>query len=95
VNPDARESVVSDARFNQGAIEIRVADQGAGVPAEIRDRLFSPFTTTKPQGSGLGLAVVQRAVEAHKGLVLLDSDKTGTRVTVLLPRVTADTPAFA
>ena len=95
LNPDAREGVVSDSRFNQGAIEICVADHGAGVPAEIRDRLFSPFTTTKPQGSGLGLAVVQRAVEAHKGLVLLDSDHTGTRVTVLLPRVTSDIPAFA
>jgi two-component system sensor histidine kinase PilS (NtrC family) len=94
VNTDARESVVSDPRFAEGAVEIRVSDQGSGVPMEIRDRLFTPFTTTKPQGSGLGLAVVQRAVEAHRGLVLLDSDDTGTRVTILLPRRAADIPAF-
>ena len=96
VNAEAKEGVASDPRFSQGAVEIRVSDHGSGVPEEIRDRLFSPFTTTKPQGSGLGLAVVQRAVEAHKGLVLLDSDSTGTRVTILLPRAAmANVPAFA
>jgi two-component system, NtrC family, sensor histidine kinase PilS len=95
VNGEPREGVASDPRFGHGAVQIRVSDQGAGVPEEIRDRLFSPFTTTKPQGSGLGLAVVQRAVEAHKGLVLLDSDHTGTRVTMLLPRAAAAAPAFA
>ena len=95
VNKEPREGVASDSRFTLGAVQIRVSDKGSGVPAEIRDRLFSPFTTTKPQGSGLGLAVVQRAVEAHKGLVLLDSDHTGTRVTVLLPRAIAAVPAFA
>jgi two-component system, NtrC family, sensor histidine kinase PilS len=95
VNAEAHGGVASDPRFAQGAVEIRVSDHGAGVPEEIRDRLFSPFTTTKPQGSGLGLAVVQRAVEAHKGLVLIDSDATGTRVTVLLPRAATAAPAFA
>jgi two-component system sensor histidine kinase PilS (NtrC family) len=95
ISDEAREGVARDSRFAAGAVEIRVCDQGSGVPDEIRDRLFSPFTTTKPQGSGLGLAVVQRAVEAHKGLVLLDSDRNGTRVTVLLPRAAAKVPAFA
>jgi two-component system sensor histidine kinase PilS (NtrC family) len=95
VNTEARDSVVSDPRFADGAVEIRVSDHGAGVPETIRARLFTPFTTTKPQGSGLGLAVVQRAVEAHRGLVLLDSDDTGTRVTILLPRAIAEIPAFA
>ena len=71
-----------------------MSDQGSGVPEEIRSRLFSPFTTTKPQGTGLGLAVVQRAVEAHKGLVLLESDERGTRVTMLIPRVAPAVPAF-
>ena len=93
VTPDVSGGVATDSRFAAGGIEIRVSDQGSGVPDEIRSRLFSPFTTTKPQGSGLGLAVVQRAVEAHKGLVVLDSDRTGTRVTMLLPRV-APAPAY-
>ena len=95
VSTELREAVVGDPRFTAGAIEIRVCDQGPGVPEEIRSRLFTPFTTTKPQGSGLGLAVVQRAVEAHKGLVMLDSDSKGTRVTIVLPRATAGIPAFA
>jgi two-component system sensor histidine kinase PilS (NtrC family) len=95
VNDKPREGVARDHRFKPGAIEIRVSDHGPGVPEEIRSRLFTPFTTTKPQGSGLGLAVVQRAVEAHKGLVLLDSDHQGTRVTMLLPRSAAKVPAFA
>jgi two-component system sensor histidine kinase PilS (NtrC family) len=72
--------------FEQGAIALRVSDDGPGIPAEIRDRLFHPFFTTKPGGSGLGLAVVHRAVEAHRGLVLVDSSPGGTRFTVLLPR---------
>ena len=52
--------------------------------------------TTKPGGSGLGLAVVQRAIEAHRGLVFVDSNTQGTRFTIVLPRTqpaTAATPA--
>jgi two-component system sensor histidine kinase PilS (NtrC family) len=64
---------------------IEVQDDGPGIPADIQDRLFEPFATTKPGGSGLGLAVVHRAVEAHRGVTLVDSDATGTRFTVYLP----------
>jgi two-component system sensor histidine kinase PilS (NtrC family) len=68
-----------------GAVSLRVSDTGPGIAPEVRERLFDPFTTTKPGGSGLGLSVVQRAIEAHRGVVLVDSDATGTRFTVLLP----------
>jgi two-component system sensor histidine kinase PilS (NtrC family) len=73
--------------FEEGAVCVRVSDDGPGIAAEIRDRLFEPFTTTKPGGSGLGLSIVHRAIEAHRGLVLVDSgaETPGTRVTVLLP----------
>jgi len=64
---------------------IEVRDQGPGIPAEIADRLFEPFATTKPGGSGLGLAMVHRAIEAHRGLILVDSAVAGTCFTVLLP----------
>ena len=73
--------------FPDGGIAVSVIDAGGGVAPEIRDRLFDPFFTTKPGGSGLGLAVVHRAIEAHRGLVFLDSGVTGTRFTVVLPRV--------
>jgi two-component system, NtrC family, sensor histidine kinase PilS len=74
--------------FETGSVVISVSDQGAGIPAEIRDRLFHPFFTTKPGGSGLGLAVVHRAIAAHRGLVFFDSagPKGGTRFTIILPR---------
>jgi two-component system sensor histidine kinase PilS (NtrC family) len=72
--------------FDYGAVMLSIADEGAGIPPEIRDRLFDPFFTTKPGGSGLGLAVVHRAIEAHRGLVFLDSGTAGTRFTVVLPR---------
>ena len=71
--------------FEHGAVALSVSDSGPGIPPEIRDRLFDPFFTTKPGGSGLGLAVVHRAIEAHRGLVFLDSSPVGTRFTVVLP----------
>ena len=67
------------------AVALRVSDTGTGIAAEVRDRLFDPFITTKPGGTGLGLPVVHRAIEAHRGVVLVDSDADGTRFTVLLP----------
>ena len=76
--------------FDEGGVALRVSDEGSGIPHEIRDRLFDPFFTTKPGGSGLGLSVVHRAIEAHRGFVLVDSDRHGTRVTVLLPTSQAE-----
>jgi two-component system sensor histidine kinase PilS (NtrC family) len=75
--------------FASGGVALSVSDSGPGIPEELRDRLFDPFFTTRPGGSGLGLAVVQRAIDAHRGLVFLDSGPTGTRFTVVLPRVAA------
>ncbi len=73
-------------RYDGGSVSLRVSDEGAGIPLDIRDRLFDPFFTTKPGGSGLGLAVVHRAIEAHRGMVFLDSSARGTTFTVMLPR---------
>jgi two-component system, NtrC family, sensor histidine kinase PilS len=73
-------------RYDHGAVMLTVSAAGAGIPDSIRDRLFDPFFTTKPGGSGLGLAVVHRAIDAHHGLVFVDSSSAGTRFTVVLPR---------
>jgi two-component system sensor histidine kinase PilS (NtrC family) len=72
--------------FDGEAVSLRVSDAGAGIPPDIRDRMFDPFFTTKAGGSGLGLAVVHRAIDAHHGLVFVDSTPRGTRFTVILPR---------
>ncbi len=85
VSAPTQEQVGSGTSFPNGAVAISVTDHGAGIPAEIRDRLFDPFFTTKPGGSGLGLAVVHRAIDAHRGLVFLDSSTSGTRFTIVLP----------
>ena len=66
-------------------IAITVSDNGPGVPEDLREHLFEPFVTGKVGGTGLGLPVVHRAVEAHRGVVLVDSLPHGTRFTVLLP----------
>lgn len=71
--------------FAHGAVALRVSDDGPGISPEIRDSLFEPFITTKVGGSGLGLPIVHRAVEAHSGVVLVDSSSAGTRFTILLP----------
>ena len=72
--------------FDNGALEIAVSDEGPGIDPEVRDRLFEPFSTTKPGGTGLGLAVTYRAIEAHRGYILVDTESHGARFTVLLPR---------
>jgi two-component system sensor histidine kinase PilS (NtrC family) len=71
--------------FEGEPVSVRVSDSGPGIAAEIRDKMFDPFFTTKANGSGLGLAVVHRAIEAHRGLVMVDSSSRGTRFTVILP----------
>ncbi|MDQ2068477.1 sensor histidine kinase [Natronospira bacteriovora] len=68
---------------------IRVRDNGKGVPRELRERIFEPFYTTRPQGTGLGLAVVRSVAEAHNGELLLATPKVGGAEFILsLPAVT-------
>ncbi len=70
----------------ENPVALRVSDNGPGIPAELKGRLFEPFVTGRVGGTGLGLAIVQRAVEAHRGLVLVDSKPgSGTTFTVYFP----------
>jgi two-component system, NtrC family, nitrogen regulation sensor histidine kinase GlnL len=66
-------------------LEIRVIDNGPGVPAAVRDHLFEPFVTTKDHGTGLGLALVAKLVAAHDGQVDFDSRPGRTEFRVMLP----------
>jgi PAS domain S-box-containing protein len=56
-------------RFRDGAAVVEIGDTGPGIPAEVRPRIFEPFFTTRATGTGLGLAVVKRIVEDHRGRV--------------------------
>jgi len=69
-----------------GACVVVVTDTGPGIPAAARERLFTPFFTTKSRGTGLGLSTVKRLLEAHHGSIELESPETGgTRATIRLP----------
>lgn len=72
-------------------VVVHVVDSGPGIPEETRDRIFSPFFTTKPRGTGLGLANVRKVVDAHNGRIdLLESPGDGACFRVTLPLSTAD-----
>jgi two-component system sensor kinase FixL len=69
-----------------GEVEVTITDRGAGVPAHVADRLFEPFVTTKPQGTGLGLAVCRTIVGAHHGRISVTNDAgAGATARVVLP----------
>ncbi|MGQ9801234.1 MAG: sensor histidine kinase [Candidatus Saccharicenans sp.] len=66
---------------------VEIKDNGCGIPAEMVDRIFEPYFSTKEKGTGLGLAICRRIVEEHEGSIKLESQPgKGTRVTITLPR---------
>ena len=69
-------------------VRIEMEDNGPGIPRHLRERIFEPYVTTKPQGTGLGLALVKRMVEDHHGFIRAFSDgKSYTRFVIELPAV--------
>jgi C4-dicarboxylate-specific signal transduction histidine kinase len=73
-------------RAEKYAVEISVTDSGGGIPPETRSQIFKPFFTTKPQGTGLGLASSRAIVEAHDGTIGFEADAGGgTRFWFRLP----------
>lgn len=75
---------VDIAEIGNGA-RIVVSDDGHGIPPDIRSKIFQPFFTTKPEGSGLGLSIVAEIVSLHKGYLTVDSSEKGTRFVVEIP----------
>jgi signal transduction histidine kinase len=84
--PDGGRVTVTSERQGAGLAQVTVADTGAGIPAEDLTRIFTMYYTTKPDGSGVGLALVRRIVEAHQGEIEVASEVGhGTRVILRLP----------
>jgi C4-dicarboxylate-specific signal transduction histidine kinase len=75
--PDQRAIQVSAYQVNPATVEVRVVDNGPGIPGESLERLFEPFFTTKSTGMGMGLPVSKTIIEAHKGKLWAENGPQG------------------
>ncbi len=66
-------------------VVVTIQDNGKGIDPKMKEKVFSPFCTTKPRGMGLGLPIVKRTVFDHNGRVDIESNPQGTAVSVMLP----------
>lgn len=81
-----------ETRANGDEVQVRVSDTGTGIPAEIVDKIFEPYFTTKPFGTGLGLTIVFKIVKEHFGDIAVASRVgEGTTFTITLPVPQKDT----
>jgi len=85
--PDANGLITVDAKREGNSIEVRIRDNGPGIPDSIRGTLFDPFVSFgKPNGTGLGLAIVSKIIHDHAGAVFIEhTSKLGTTILVQLP----------
>ena len=86
--PDYNPTVIVSTKNMASHVEIRVKDNGPGIPLEIKDKIFQPFFTTKPtgQGTGLGLSLAYDIVKAHGGELKVETKEgEGSEFTVILP----------
>jgi PAS domain S-box-containing protein len=76
-----------DAREQKGSILVNITDSGQGIPEDVKAKIFQPFFTTKPpgEGSGLGLDIVRKIVEKHRGTIEFESIPGQTTFSVSLP----------
>jgi signal transduction histidine kinase len=91
-------STISDENAESPTATLLVRDSGKGIPAEARERIFEPFFSTKPNGSGLGLTLVRRVISGAGGTVLYESSpeentpgRGGTTFRITLPRASERT----
>ena len=71
---------------DEHTVQVTVADDGPGIPEELRSRIYEPFFSTKSGGTGLGMSIVHSLVALHAGTIELTSSPDGTRFTIQLPR---------
>lgn len=80
------EAIRTTAFRDNGSVIVRISDNGEGIPEGVKGRLFQPFHSSKPNGTGLGLFAAKHILEMHQGSVEVESrEGQGTSVTVRLP----------
>ena len=85
VGEDDKVEIAAEPRPD-GGLRLTIADRGCGIDPKVIGRVFSPFVTTKKKGTGLGLATAKKLVEAHGGVIAIESQaRVGTTVRVELP----------
>jgi two-component system sensor histidine kinase FlrB len=90
LNADAPLIEVEFSRHDERTMQITVRDNGSGIPAAIKARIFEPFVTTRPQGTGLGLAVVKSVIEKFGGEITFSTQPgNGTEFRIILPLLMA------
>jgi signal transduction histidine kinase len=80
-----RVSLAAAQSAGQPGIEVRIEDTGPGVPPELCEQIFNPFVTTKKTGVGLGLSIVSKIIDEHRGTIHLESSSSGARFVIFLP----------
>jgi len=82
-----RLSIAPEVSNGEAGVCVTVEDSGPGVPPELREQIFNPFFTSKKDGVGLGLSIVAKIVDDHRGTIRLDNDTTrGARFRVFIPQ---------
>jgi signal transduction histidine kinase len=91
--PDGGPLMIRASRSDDEA-QIEVRDRGRGIPPEIRDKIFNLYFTTKPKGSGIGLAMTYRVMQLHNGAVEYESaEGQGTTFLLRFPLSTTEVEA--
>jgi C4-dicarboxylate-specific signal transduction histidine kinase len=81
-----RLTIAQQNSAGEPGVLVTVEDSGPGVPPELREQIFNPFFTSKKEGMGLGLSIVAKIVDDHRGSIHLDPEsQQGARIRVFLP----------
>jgi len=93
MNRRGRICIAASKNDDDRTLRIEVSDTGPGIDPAERDKMFSPYFSTKKRGTGLGLAIVHKVVTDHEGTIRVESNEpTGARFVIELPAVEAHTP---
>ena len=72
--PEAQRTLLVSAARNDGEVVVSIADNGCGIAPEVREKLFTAFFTTKPEGMGVGLSICRSIIEFHRGRLWVENN---------------------